>query len=227
MSHSFLGRAKVHNAIWSVIGGLVVLLVGIAWSQLTGPEKVYVTNSTNKRSDTLVVSLGGTGRADSASGELKLAVENGSSGSSEAEGQQEENRGAKRANSLKLPRFEMPNNVEGYTEAGIQSFAKAECPSGHIDRGEAVSLKFQTFQHAPVAKLTPIFVSVYKRSGEQYSYLAMSQQYELHRGANTINFAADFPPAKYKLSYGFYLETDLSQEYPPFYSKSCWFEIEA
>ena len=223
MDDSFLGREKVHNAVWGLIGGLIVFIVGIVWGELTGPEKVYVTNALDQRSDTLIVSVEANDAPDSLREELRSTLQNESPGS--PEGRQESN--DKQANSLKLPQLEMPSNVEGYTEAGIQSFAKAECPPEIINRDEVVRLNFQVFENAPLPELTPVFVTVYQRYDQEYSYLAMDQQYELHGGTNTIAFAADFSPAMYKLSYGFYLKTELSKKYPPFYSKSCWFQIEA
>ncbi len=51
--------------------------------------------------------------------------------------------------------------------------------------------------------------------------------FELQEGINETTISPELQPAEYRLSYGFYLNTELHEEFPKFYSRECKLNVRA
>jgi hypothetical protein len=114
----------------------------------------------------------------------------------------------------------MPPMVTGYTENGLHSFARTECP-GEVTKYKYLDIHFDFIDNSILDKITPIFVSIIKRERPTYAQLIFEQQYVPLPNKNTIRIYADFEPGIYELVYGFYFKNEVNRSYPEFYRKKC------
>lgn len=126
-------------------------------------------------------------------------------------------------NPIQVLNYDFSSNVEGYIQKSLNGFANSSCPQGPIYQGDVITVSFNLLNSYIVDKATPIFVRLIQTDN---GYLQrFEQQYQLLPGRNVIKIGSNFPTGKYKLSFGFYLQSELNKKYPPYYSRSCTFKI--
>lgn len=230
MSDSFFDRSYYIPALWSLVVGVICFVVGVTWNSFQGPEKVIVTDMTTQR-DSIKLNITGEDIPSLSEEQLRSVVE---SELSQLKGIAESDQGGPQVDSSDLPEnvngiqsppFQMPDVVDGYSIGTLSSIAQASCPASDIERGSVVTLNMTLLNRSVQARLTPIFVNLYKSENDEPPAVVMRQQFELHERNNTLLFVADFPPGLYELRYGVYIKDELMQEYPRFHSKRCDFTL--
>src|SRR5690606_24943062 len=114
---------------------------------------------------------------------------------------------------------------KGWTQRSLNAFASSSCPDNVISQGDIISASFDLFSPSTVEAATRIFVRVTELRRDQMVGQPFEQQYEHQPNQNLVVLGSDFPVGTYELAFGFYLESELGQEFPAYYAQRCTFRI--
>lgn len=226
---------QVAAAIWSVIIASLGFVGAQALDRYGGPQQVVVTND-KSFADTLVVVDGVFDRVlqrDSLAHQVQdLIGEVGRLRAAQASQAQPvviSDDGTARnlltSNAPAANRKVFPGVVKGYTPRPFSTFASLNCPPS-VRRGDLISVPFRLLHAGTVELASPVFVNIHRRQSDSSYVRLYEQQFELRHGWNRIDLVADYPPGKYELLIGMYLLSEVDQEFPPYYRKSCDLVIE-
>lgn len=126
---------------------------------------------------------------------------------------------------LKRPRYKMPSIVEGYVGGQINSYGSITINSNEFFKKDKVVLTIDFLNKSTLEKITPFFIEVTELKTENSYYYVWGDQYEIKDLKNVLTFSADFKPGKYRLTAGFYINSELNTKYPTFYSRKFNIEI--
>lgn len=118
---------------------------------------------------------------------------------------------------IKIPKFQLPSVVKGYTEGKLSSFAKMSLPKTEYHNYEEIQFTFKLLDPTMLGKISPLIVDVLRKDAEYQYTLFYNQQFVLQPNDNLVILIADFGVGKFILQVGFYLVDELNQEYPHLY----------
>lgn len=123
------------------------------------------------------------------------------------------------------PSFSFPKSVKGYRPTPFLDVIDATCPLKTLAKGEPVKVSFSVVNNGLPALTSPLFVRVARMRGKDYELQIIERLLEFQPGTNQLSFQFVLEPAEYELSYGFYLRSEIDQEFPPFYGQKCLFVV--
>jgi hypothetical protein len=223
----FSDRKHVIPAGWALVISLVTgfLFLGLGHYLSSGTQEVKVINPV----DTVYVA----NKNESDNAVTPEQLENflrrlSTGGTAQIEAPSSQTRGIDQAsadaNSIRIPSYQLPSNVGGYTRRSLNGFANSSCPQSHISQGDVITVSFNLFNSDVVDEATPVFVRLTEIT-ENQNVSRFEQQYSLAQAINVIQIGSNFPRGEYELAFGFYLESELGKQYPPFYARRCSFRI--
>lgn len=231
----FADRKHVIPAGWAVVTSVLAGIICLWLGQylFSGPQEVVVTNPV----DTVVVAERGIPDGGVSAEQLENMMRrllDSEPGARQSPSPIPARTAPSRASStplsndtnlLQIPGYRLPSNVNGWTQRSLSAFASGSCPQRTVPQGSLVTVSFDLLDSVPIEAATPIFLRVNEKEGSDIVAQRLDQQYQLRRGRNVIQFNSDFQPGSYELAVGFYLESELGQEFPPFYAKRCTFRV--
>lgn len=226
----FLARDHLITAGWAAVVGILGFVGGLSVDWLRGPDEVFVTNPPIGLDTVLVVHLDPPDTTGAILGRLEaIAREVEALRHRSAEvpparvvvGTDTTVANLLYPNPVALPRFELPEEVEGYAVGRLGQFLSLDCPTDSVSQNKVVSILFRVLNDRVVPRATPVFVDVHRRRSERSVYLLFHEQYDIRSGWNRIDFVADFEPGSLELKIGFYLREEVNRKYPPFYQTVC------
>jgi hypothetical protein len=122
-------------------------------------------------------------------------------------------------------KFKLPDNIEGYTSTKIFGVSASSCPLSRIEPGMAVEATFKLVDSSLRSRATPLRVTIVKIRTPTDMLSIDEAWHELQDGVNKISLTPTLDSGSYQLTYGFYLRTNLSGKFPPFYSRECTFLV--
>lgn len=122
-------------------------------------------------------------------------------------------------------KFSLPENINGYTSAKLFGVLASSCPPSVIASGMAVVATFDLADSSLRSRATPLRATIDKVRTPTDLLQIDEVWYELQDGKNTVSFIPRLDPGSYRFTYGFYLRTNLSGKFPPFYSRECTFVV--
>jgi hypothetical protein len=125
------------------------------------------------------------------------------------------------------PKFPLPKIVIGYTYDNINSFGIATINKTTFDRNEFIELTFFLTGKNIWDVASPLYIDItqktlVKSSNQNQVYSinqVYSEQFQPTDMMSNIRISSSFPAGTYELSIGFYLISELNQEYPTLYNK--------
>jgi hypothetical protein len=121
---------------------------------------------------------------------------------------------------LKRPKYRLPSVVEGYVKNNLNSFAKISINNTEFNKNDKLKLNLNFFNTSTLNDITPVFIDIVEKKGNNSFYQIWSEQYEVNQTDNSIVLSTDFQKGKYELTVGFYLLDEIKSKYPSFYSKT-------
>jgi|GEM_PF-3968298 len=126
---------------------------------------------------------------------------------------------------IKIPKFQLPSRVKGYTEGKLSSFAKLTLPKTQYHDDEEIQFTIELLDPTILGKISPLIVDVLRKDAEYRYTLLYNQQFVLQPTNNLVSLIADFGVGKFILQAGFYLVDEVDQEYPPLYRTQIEIEV--
>lgn len=124
-------------------------------------------------------------------------------------------------NPLFRPKMILPDSVEGYTLVNIKRFAEADCPLRRLNPEALLEFRFQWKDSSLLAKATPLFVDILRRSPGGSLVQVYQEQFTLLAGENRVRITESLPPGEYELVYGFSFRDELTEKFPRRYGRRC------
>lgn len=241
----FFGKEHLTRTIWGVVLIFAGYFINTLLSAGKQPARVFVTNAPALR-DTVVLSME-TGRGNTANelqatvrelaGEVKalrhsMSLVPARSNSTLSRMRPQPLTSTSPANPqpikltfipevtqapFKIPKYQLPKVVQGYTQGKLSSFAKMSLPETDFKEGQEISFTLELLDPTMLTKITPLFVSVLRKESENNYTLLYDQQFVLQKGKNLVTLLADFGTGRFVLTVGFYLSSGVDQKYPTFY----------
>lgn len=119
------------------------------------------------------------------------------------------------------PKFPMPQNIKGYMNASINSYAMVSINKDIFSQKEYIDIYIDPISSDLWDRTTPIIVELITKSDPKYpgGLIIFNEEYKQNGAKLNIKLPASFGQGKYELIIGFYSLTELTNEYPPFYLK--------
>lgn len=228
MRSNFLSKSNVHQAIWAIIVATIVGVAAFIFGRMSGPEKIVVTNPPDDPSP-LIVQVAPNVDTEDANSSLRTiaahleAIRNIQMGKGLAEELEATRKTTSKIsfNLPQVPRFRMPDNVKGYTRAGLIGFGEAACPDPEVPRESVLLIQMNIEPHVRMESLTPAVIQMDKPDASGGITHVLRQQFELNNGMNIFRLSLNLAKGEYHIEVGFYLRTDLNEEFPEFHSVRC------
>lgn len=120
---------------------------------------------------------------------------------------------------INRPKFPMPKTVKGYTQSTINSYSTISINKKEFAADDFIELCLTPTGPPIWDKSTPIYVTLTKRSNATGGVQIWNEEFKQSDDKTIIRFSSDFPSGIYELSVGFYLISELTNEFPALYSK--------
>lgn len=120
---------------------------------------------------------------------------------------------------INRPKFPLPKIVKGYINDNINSFGLASINKTTFDRNEFIELTFSLTGKNIWDVASPVYIDITQRTSGQSIYQVYSEQFQPTDKLSNFRISSSFPAGTYELSIGFYLISELNQEYPTLYNK--------
>lgn len=124
------------------------------------------------------------------------------------------------------PEFQLPPNVKGYIAVRSRGIENMTCPQDVNKKSEPVAITFDVADTKLVKRATPLFVHIIQKRGDGALYQVFDELAQLKDGHNKLTFNAEIPAGTYYMEYGYYVRSELNQEFPNYYSHKCNFSIQ-
>lgn len=124
-----------------------------------------------------------------------------------------------------VAKFLLPETVKGYTSAKIFGVSDSTCPPSVVAPGVAITATVTFNDSSLTSRASPLRATVVKVRSQTDVLQIVEVWSEIQQGLNEISLSPKLEPGNYQLTYGFYLRSKLSGEFPPFYSKECQFVV--
>lgn len=228
MTRRFFSKENIHQASWSIVVATIIGVFAFIFGRISGPETIVVTNPSDNPSP-LVVQVAPSDDSDDANSNLRTiaahleAIRNmqyrdGTAKETETTQSITNNTAF---NLPQVPRFRMPENVKGYTRAGLIGFGEASCPDPNISRESVILLQVHIEPNVRLESMTPAIIQMDKPNASGGLTHVLSQQFVLKSGINQFRLPLSLAEGEYHIEAGFYLRSDLDEEFPEFHSIRC------
>lgn len=234
MKGYFFSKENVHQAIWAIVVASIVGAAGYIIGRISGPEKIIVTNSSSK-STPLIVRVAPDDNTNNVNSNLNIiaahleAIKNIQLGNTIKEEQILSNKKTSKVsyNLPQAPKFKMPKNVKGYVRASLVGYGEATCPNAVIPQETVLLIQLYIEPKVRLESLTPAIIQMDKPGENNSLTHVFEQQFELFNGINTFRLPLNLDKGVYHLEAGFYLRTDLNEEFPDYHSIRCPIEVKS
>jgi len=234
MENTFFGKNNIHQAIWALVIACVVGVASFFVGRLSGPEKVIISTQPED-SVPLIVRVAPDENSSNANTSLKAiashleAIRDIQLGQKSLDEMTTTSKKTSKAafNLPQVPSFKMPENVKGYTRASLVGFGEATCPDSTINQETVLLLQVYIEPKVRLESLTPAVIQMDKPNSRGGLTHVFRQQFELSNGINIFRLPLTLPVGQYHLEAGFYLRSDLKEEFPEYHSVRCPIEVES
>ena len=126
----------------------------------------------------------------------------------------------------RLVSFALPANVGGYTQSALIGVKDSTCPAKSVAPHKPLVITFNMVDTGLIPQLSPVRVTVVRERSATDFLRVVDSYSHVQPGANTLTLSPDLSPGTYRLTYGFYLLSELTVKFPNFYSRECRFEVQ-
>lgn len=216
-----LHRRHLITASWALLVAVVAGIGSVVYQRAKGPESVILLNPDTATRVVVVQDSAQRAVMGSMVRELR-ALRSGRSRidpspvASSVDGAAD----AAPLTEPQLPEFRLPSNVKGYLTRDIGVFANATCGQSEFAPGVDASISTTLRNPADSSRLTPLTVTILRRTSSTGRIQLFSQQYKLRRRTR-VAFPVPRDTGAYDLEFGFFATDELQSATPPFYLRRC------
>lgn len=211
---------------WALAVGIVLFAVGAVWQSHRAPESVRVVNQDTVTRVVVVpdsVQRRLTARMLEEIVQLRLATIGARRETLRSpDSNSATSNGPLGPNPVQVPEVALPLTVRGYVGRDLSVFASSTCPNRAEKFGSSsdVTLSLTMRLGTDSAKLSPIHVTIVKRTGPKDATQVFEQQYQL-RAKSLLKVPVPKVSGDYELDFGVYVLAELTTPFPSFYRRTC------
>lgn len=123
-------------------------------------------------------------------------------------------------------RFTLPEKAKGYSlQQKSKLLLNVTCPSEKtVPRISNVRVSFSVRDDQTLARMSPLWIQIARQDSAEEFTLYFSSSVAIRRGGNVIELGTNFEPGRHLLRIGYFLNSELSREYPMYYIHDCYLD---